>query len=206
MRKTRLPCFARAFLLTNWAQAACWGPWFFIMKGPEDTASEMWTFSWRARGSKDMIDIDCNFPGGNIIVEKVRGDTVFVRQDLRDTERFWFYWYFRVRGAAGRCLKFVFNEGNVMGAQGSGAGPDKSKVIQPDELVIGPRGPGVSTNGGTNWSWLGQTPIAMDQGHFVYAFPLDANETRFSVGMPYVQSDLGRFLAPYSGNPALRVS
>ena len=40
--------------------------------------------------------IDCDFPGGNIIAERIDDDDVFVRQDLRDTDRDWFYWYFRV--------------------------------------------------------------------------------------------------------------
>lgn len=46
--------------------------------------------------------VDCDFPGGNIVVDGIKDDTVFLHQDVRDTQGDWFYWYFRVRGAAGR--------------------------------------------------------------------------------------------------------
>jgi len=32
------------------------------------------------------LAVDADFPGGNIIVEGLDGDTIFLRQDLRDTE------------------------------------------------------------------------------------------------------------------------
>ena len=54
------------------------------------------------------VQIDANFPGGNIVVERMEGDTVFLHQDLRETAGDWFYWCFRVRGAAGRTLQFQF--------------------------------------------------------------------------------------------------
>lgn len=120
-----------------------------------------------------MIMIDCDFPGGNIIAERIDGDDVFVRQDLRDTDRDWFYWYFRVRGAAGRTVRFHFTGSNV----------------------IGTRGPGMSEDGGVTWRWLGND--AVDEQSFVYAFANDADDVRFSFGMPYVQADLDRFLASY---------
>ena len=120
-----------------------------------------------------MIMIDCDFPGGNIIAERIAGDDVFVRQDLRDTDRDWFYWYFRVRGAAGRTVRFHFTGSNV----------------------IGTRGPGMSEDGGVTWRWLGND--AVDGQSFVYAFANDADDVRFSFGMPYVQADLDRFLASY---------
>ena len=120
-----------------------------------------------------MIMIDCDFPGGNIIAERIDGDDVFIRQDLRDTDRDWFYWYFRVRGAAGRTVRFHFTGSNV----------------------IGTRGPGMSEDGGMTWRWLGND--AVDGQSFVYAFANDADDVRFSFGMPYVQANLDRFLASY---------
>ena len=54
------------------------------------------------------IRIDDNLPAGNIIVEKVSGDTVYVKPDLRDTEGEWFYWAMRVQGAQGKTLVFKF--------------------------------------------------------------------------------------------------
>jgi len=43
------------------------------------------------------LRIDCSFPGGNLLVEGIDGDTVRLRQNQRDTERWWFYWQFRIR-------------------------------------------------------------------------------------------------------------
>ena len=61
------------------------------------------------------IQIDADFPGGNIIVDSIYGDTIFLRQDLRDTEGNWFYWSFRIRGAANRTLNFNFSNGAAEG-------------------------------------------------------------------------------------------
>ena len=127
------------------------------------------------------LTIDADYPGGNIVVEKIQGDTVYLRQDLRDTEGWWFYWNFRVRGAAGRTLKFEFTNGNP----------------------IGVRGPAVSTDGGTTWSWLGAE--AVEGASFAYAFAKDAEDVRFCLGMAYQEADLQRFLKRYADNPHLSV-
>lgn len=129
-----------------------------------------------------VVLVDADFPGGNIIVESVAGNEVFLRQDLRDTEGHWFYWCFRVRGAAGRTLTFHFTEGNV----------------------IGVRGPAVSTDGGETWSWLG-TPDS-DEPHFSFPFPAEAGEVRFSFTIPYLESNLKQFLARCAGHPHLLVA
>ena len=47
------------------------------------------------------IELDASFPGGNIVLERIEGNNVYVHQDLRDTDRPWFYWCFAVTGAAG---------------------------------------------------------------------------------------------------------
>jgi len=130
---------------------------------------------------EEGIVVDCDFPGGNIIVDGVEGDTVAIHQDLRDTEGDWFYWYFRVRGAAGRTLTFQFTRGNV----------------------IGVRGPAVSTNGGKTWFWLGSESVT--DASFRYAFPEDAEEVRFCFAMPYLETNLREFLERRAGNPHLKV-
>ena len=56
------------------------------------------------------MEIDGGFPGGNIVLEKIVGDDVYVHQDLRDTVGWWFYWNFSVKGAAGRDLRFQFKD------------------------------------------------------------------------------------------------
>ena len=126
--------------------------------------------------------IDCDFPGGNIILDRIEGDNIHIRQDLRDTEGDWFYWYFRVRGAAERTLRFRFTGSNA----------------------IGVRGPAVSLNRGRTWSWLGAD--AVTGVSFKYTVPADTKEVRFSFGMPYVASDLKRFLRRYQEHPSLEVS
>ena len=92
------------------------------------------------------MEIDCAFPGGNILVDAIDGDVARIHQDLRDTEGDWFYWSFRVHGAQGRTVRFEFTRGNP----------------------IGVRGPALSTDGGKSWSWLGLE--ATDGASFRYTF------------------------------------
>ncbi len=134
-----------------------------------------------ATGAGRSMAIDANYPGGNIVLERIEGDTVYLRPDLRDTEGSWFYWSFRVRGAQGRTLTFRF----------SGANP------------IGVRGPAISTDQGRTWSWLGAE--AAQGASFKYTFADDADEVRFSFGIPYQERNLKDFLAKYKGNPNVTV-
>ncbi len=122
--------------------------------------------------------IDCDFPGGNILVEKIEADTAYIRQDLRDTEGDWFYWCFRVRGAVGR-MRFQFT------------GSD----------VIGVLGPAVSTDGGATWTWLGCETV--ENNGFAYTFAAEADDVRFCVAIPYLEANLREFLDKHRGNPHL---
>jgi hypothetical protein len=124
--------------------------------------------------------IDCDFPGGNIAVEAIEGDMVKLRQDLRDTEGHWFYWYFRVRGSEGRTLSFEFTNGDV----------------------IGVRGPAVSMDGGWTWKWLGKAVVK--DTTFRCIFPVDDEDVRFSFAMPYVESNLQKFVRSHDGSPNLK--
>ncbi len=126
-----------------------------------------------------MIEIDSDFPGGNVVVASIEGDTVHVRPEVRDTEYHWFYWYFRVRGAEGRTLRFAFEDDDV-----------------------GVRGPGVSLDGGWTWRWLGAE--SGDETSFGYSFPRNAAEVRLSFGMPYTQANLDAFLSGRTDDPHLR--
>ena len=123
--------------------------------------------------------VDCEFPGGNILVDCIEGNTLSLRQDLRDTEGDWFYWYFRVRGAAGRTLQVQFTGGPM----------------------IGTRGPAVSLDGGWSWQWL--NPERLNLERFEYIVPPDVGEMRFSFGMPYTQEHWQRFINRVSEHPAL---
>jgi hypothetical protein len=135
----------------------------------------------------EPLRIDAAFPGGNIVLESIQGDRVVLHQDLRDTRGWWFYWAFRVRGAAGRTLTFRFTNRNP----------------------IGVRGPAVSVDGGRKWSWLGTD--AVDESSFRFSFAKDANDVRFSVTIPYLEADLKAFLdrnraSPYLGAGVLCLS
>lgn len=115
--------------------------------------------------------LDTAFPGGNIIIERVEDDTVFLHQDLRDTQRDWFYWAFRVRGAAGRRLTFIFT--------GS-------------PLLTG-RGAAVSRDSGSTWSWLGIE--ACTGNGFSYDFAPHENEVCFALAPAYTMSHWQNFTA-----------
>src|ERR1039457_623964 len=75
------------------------------------------------------IRVDAAIPGGNIIVDSIKGDTIRVHQDLRDTEGQWFYWSFRIRGAAGRTLDVQFTNGNVIGVRGAAGWHDRRSGV-----------------------------------------------------------------------------
>jgi hypothetical protein len=131
--------------------------------------------------SVQTLQIDADYPGGNIVMEAVEGDTVTLRPDLRDTEGWWFYWNFRVTGAAGRSLRFEFAE----------------------RSPIGTRGPAVSLDGGQSWTWLGQQHV--DGRAFRYTFGAQAKSVRFCFSVPYQQADLDRFMARHRDSARLKV-
>ncbi|HOX58632.1 MAG TPA: M14 family zinc carboxypeptidase [Candidatus Paceibacterota bacterium] len=131
--------------------------------------------------AEPRIRIDADFPGGNIVVDSIAGDTVTLHQDLRDTAGNWFYWCFRVRGAAGRTLRFGFSESNP----------------------IGTRGPALSLDSGKSWTWLGTNAV---QGkEFSCAIPRGAREARFCFAIPYLEGNLKEFLKRHSRHPNLKV-
>ena len=128
-----------------------------------------------------MITVDCDFPGGNIILDSIDGDHIAVHQDLRDTVGDWFWWYFRLRQAAGRAVTVTFTKSNV----------------------IGVRGPAVSLDGGATWTWLGAESV--EGQSFRYTVPATADEARFAFGMPYLQANLEQFLSKHTASPFLAV-
>ncbi len=132
--------------------------------------------------STDPPIITCDFPGGNILIDAVEGDTFHLRPDLRTTSEWWFYWLFRIRHAAGRTLRFRFT------------GPDPFTAM----------GPCASIDNGDTWRWLGRACVesAGDKEYgFTFDFADGVDEAIFSIGVPYVESNLLKFLA---GRPAIR--
>lgn len=134
--------------------------------------------------------VSTDMPAGNIIVDKIEGDTVFVRQDMRDTEGQWFYWAFRVKGAAGRTLTFNF-------------------TTYPG---VGTRGPAVSTDNGETWDWgdLIQTaPVEEATGNhlgdraFTWKFGDDDHDVLFSQMLPYGVREWRRFADSLSAHKGI---
>ena len=130
-------------------------------------------------GSQGIV-VDCNFPGGNIVLDGIEGDTVSLHQDLRDTQGDWFYWCFRVRRAAGRRVSFRFTRGNP----------------------IGMLGPAVSADSGRTWKWLGRD--AVKGSTFCYSFAPDAAEVRFCFAIPYLEANLKEFIRRHARERHLR--
>ncbi len=139
------------------------------------------TIEHKQKSYPDSLVISTDFPGGNVIIEGIDGDTIFLRPDQRDSSTWWFYWYFRVCGAAGHTLKFQF----------------------PDKNPIGTQGPAVSTDVGHTWSWLGSKTV---QGSsFTYKFEQGDKDVRFCFSIPYLEDNLRQFLQKYENNPHLEV-
>lgn len=115
------------------------------------------------------IHLDCEFPGGNIVVDEIKPDGYRLRQDWSSSRTWWFYWAFRVRGAAGRTLHFQFD----------------------DRDVFTSGGPCCSADGKT-WKWLGETAVR-DNG-FSYSFDPDENEVFLALCPLYTHCHLQDFL------------
>ena len=128
----------------------------------------------------ETIKIDSDFPGGNIKVNNVSEDTVYLVPDLRDTKGEWFYWYFRVKKAQNRTIYFQFEQKNVFTTFG----------------------PAVSKDKGLSWTWLGENSVK--DNTFSFTFSSDDSCVSFSMAMPYTQDNLKRFLEKLPANDYLK--
>jgi len=157
----------------------------FLLMLPVTTLAES------AKKAAAKISINANFPGGNVLVKNIEGDTVHVAPDLRGG-RPWFYWYFEVEVARPCRLTFVF------------AGPPK----------LSARGPAISLDEGHTWQWLGVDHVTFGSPRrrngrktpvdtFYYDFTRKDQKVRFAVTIPYVQRDLDAFLKKNAANPHL---
>jgi hypothetical protein len=117
------------------------------------------------------MQITSNFPGGNIAVDEIQGDTVQLHADLRDTEGDWFYWYFSVQNAQGRKIRFNFSGCRAMAANG----------------------PAISKDNGQTWNWLGSK--SFEENSFQYTFGTNETGTRFASVIPYTESNWISFLS-----------
>lgn len=136
----------RTLFLTSLAAAVC-------LMGCKSQSS--------SRPGKAIL-VDKNIPAGNIELERMSADTVYVHQELRDTKGDWFYWAFRVKGAQGRTLTFVFTE----------------------SVAVGARGPVVSLDKGRNYAYAAEEGATRHS--FTYTFPAKAREVWFYECIPYM--------------------
>ena len=120
------------------------------------------------------LDLSSSFPGGNVEVLSVQGDKAFLKPDMRDTSGDWFYWHFQADFDEIGYYEFIFD--NVP--------------------AIGPRGPAASFDGGLNWQWLGAESVFVRDGNEGFRFRVAKTplSVRFAMSIPYLKSDLDRFL------------
>lgn len=125
--------------------------------------------------------IDTAFPGGNVVIEKILGDTVFFKPDLRDTKSEWFYWCFRVKNNTNK--KWFF------------------KATKPNVLTN--LGASYSTDGGFNWNWIDKEDHI---GSDLFSFNFSGNNEPilFSMGMAYTQKNFDKFMLKYSDSKYLK--
>ena len=124
----------------------------------------------------NQIKIDCDYPGGNISVEKIEENNVNLHQDLRDTRGNWFYRNFCVRGTAGRTLNFHFTKSRAIGVWG----------------------PAYSVDSGDNWNWLGKEAVEKNSFHFDFG---KHDDVRFCFAIPYQLNNLEQFLNKHKSHP-----
>ena len=125
--------------------------------------------------------ISTDFPGGNIYIEKIAEDTVWLRPELRDTKGEWFYWYFKISGVSGRTITFQFTRNNVFTSFG----------------------PACSMNRPNEWKWLGESSVL--ENRFSYTFSNSDTCAYFSMGFPYTEKDLYQFFKNFEGRPELNM-
>ena len=118
-----------------------------------------------------------DFPGGNIKVNRIEGDCVYLEQEIRDTGEWWFYWNFCACGMEGRTISFFFENGDVVGIYG----PCKST----DRI---------------NWEWAGAKTLR-GNNCFVYTFSETETEVYFSFSIPYQMAEFERYLEKHESYP-----
>lgn len=128
----------------------------------------------------ERISINSNFAGGNIQVDSIRGNTVFLRPELRDTGQDWFYWYFNMIPSENGSVHFQFTRPNC----------------------ITVKGPAVSIDGGQSWKWLPESLLSGDS--FSY-YGNAGQEVRFSMGMPYTGENFNKFISSFRNHPAVHL-
>ena len=127
--------------------------------------------------------ISADFPGGNAVVLGADGATVRLAPDLRETQRFWFFWRFRATFPGAGTWRFEFSDGNC----------------------VGTRGPAVRRAGERAWRWL--SGDALHESDRVFEWTSAGPDTvEFCQCIPYQGADFDAFAASFAGDPRATVS
>ena len=112
--------------------------------------------------------VSTDFCGGNAQILNIDNNKVSFLPDLRDTDGDWFYWAFKVTGAAGKTVTFDMSPKNYVGPFGAAVSHDLS-----------------------HWEWTG-SKIGNGSG-FSYTFADDEDCVYFAHDMLYHPSRFYRF-------------
>ena len=130
---------------------------------------------------QDTLQVDACIPGGNIIVKSIQGNQILLNRDLRDTKGPWIYFKFRAVFPAPGTYTFRFDDGRCLTS----------------------RGAAVSLDRGKNWDWLCKS---FDLNEESFTFEAErAGEVWFCECIPYMQSELDKFLESEAGKSIERL-
>jgi hypothetical protein len=114
---------------------------------------------WLTSQSQDTPVISSDFAGGNIVVVRTAGDTIWLKPDLSETEGELFCWYFKVSNIQEAKLHCQFTLDNQFSSFG----------------------PAYSINHNHSWKWYGENRVH-DHG-FSYAFSPEDSAGRLKVAL-----------------------
>lgn len=114
------------------------------------------------------MTISKDFEGGNIRVVSIEEEHVRLECELRDTEGDWFYWAFRVQGAAGKKVRFDFAPKDRVGSFGAAVSRDF-----------------------VHWTWGGVPDEEFTS--FTYEFGPEEDDVYFCHSLPYSTERFARF-------------
>lgn len=121
-----------------------------------------------------------DYPGGNILVKGFEtGEDcteIFLEQEIRDSDRWWFYWNFRVDDAPAGKVRFSFS----------------------GKPLVCPWGAAVSTDG---ISWHYDTAGYEDGLHFSYIFDGSGKSVYFAFTLPYQVSHFEEYYKTIQEDP-----
>ena len=129
-----------------------------------------------------MFTIHKDAEGENVEIVYQTETEVFLRQELRDTTCWWFYWSFHADNLPKEKVAFNFC----------------------NREVVGPFGPAVSLDG-ENWEWLG-AKSSPDRKTFTYSNTAGHKRVYFALSHCYRSINLKRFIDKHKKNPLFNAS